>query len=247
MHFRQINHQNQQVSIVLVHGACHDSWCWKWVARDLRLRGWQVDTVDLPFTSLQEDAAVVRAVVTAKKKKRIPVLLVGHSYGGVVISEGGHEADRLVYCAALLPEPGQSASDIEVSPSIAFIHTRRISQDGNTLRFDPTMAATSLYGHSAPEIAFEAGSHLRAMPIATLQQPVGAYAAWHAVRASYVVCLDDRAISPIYQISAASKLSDKLSLDSDHSPFLSTPYELAEHLDELAIELASQPNSLSLP
>ena len=102
--------------IVLVHGAWHGAWCWQRVVPLLSSRDFVVRTVELPSVGarpnvaigLENDAAAVRAVID---KIRGPVLLCGHSYGGMVISHasfGFPQVARLVYLCAFVPESGES-------------------------------------------------------------------------------------------------------------------------------------------
>jgi pimeloyl-ACP methyl ester carboxylesterase len=98
-------------TVVLVHGAWADGSSWSSVVSILQKRGLKVVAVQLPRTSLPEDAAVVTQAIDAQSG---PVILVGHSYGGAVISQAGNDAKvvALVYVSAFAPADGQSINDL---------------------------------------------------------------------------------------------------------------------------------------
>jgi pimeloyl-ACP methyl ester carboxylesterase len=97
-------------SIVLVPGAYEDGSIWMKVIRLLQANGFHVTVVPIPLTSLAADAAMTKSVVA---RQQGPVILVGHSWGGVVITEAGNESNviGLVYVAALAPDAGESSGD----------------------------------------------------------------------------------------------------------------------------------------
>jgi pimeloyl-ACP methyl ester carboxylesterase len=101
---------------VLVHGGFVDGSGWEGVFRILRQDGYTVRVVQNPTTSLAEDVAFTRRIIDAEQG---PVLLVGHSYGGVVITEAGNnpKAGGLVYIAAFAPDKGESVSSLIKDPA----------------------------------------------------------------------------------------------------------------------------------
>ena len=98
-----------QPTIVLTHGAFHTGGCWELLADELGARGIHTVCPDLPLTDLDADAAVVTAVLDDCSG---PVTLLGHSYGGAVITQAGSHpnVERLVYLCALAPDAGEPAS-----------------------------------------------------------------------------------------------------------------------------------------
>ena len=98
-------------NVVLVHGAWADGSSWNKIIPLLEKKGFHVSAVHLPFTTLAEDAAAVKRMIAIQDG---PVLLVGHSYGGAVITEAGDDPKvvGLVYVAAFAPDQGQSAGDL---------------------------------------------------------------------------------------------------------------------------------------
>jgi len=116
-------------TFVLVHGAGHGAWCWERTERDLAARGHSSVAVDLPLTSLEEDAAAVSECLDSLDGQAI---LVGHSYGGLVISKAAGDrtdVEQLVYVAAVLVDADESiltlASGFPSSPLVDQSTTQR--------------------------------------------------------------------------------------------------------------------------
>src|SRR5262249_6947432 len=107
-------------NVVLVHGAWADGSCWSKVIPMLESKGLHVVAVQLPLTSLAEDVATVQRAVALQDG---PVLLVAHSYGGVVMTEAGNDPkiSGLVYVAAFAPAEGQSAFDLATANPTPFL------------------------------------------------------------------------------------------------------------------------------
>ena len=107
--------RTRDVSVVLVHGGFVDGSGWEDVHRILSQDGYQVSVVQHPTVSLPEDVAATRMVIEAQDK---PVVLVGHSYGGVVITEAGTnpKVTALVYIAAFAPDAGESVASLIANP-----------------------------------------------------------------------------------------------------------------------------------
>src|SRR4030095_8678390 len=101
----------RSVSIVLVHGGFVDGSGWQGVYEELRKDGYRVSVVQNPTTSLADDVAVTTRAIAALES---PVVLVGHSYGGVVITEAGNhpKVAALVYVTAFAPDKGESVSSL---------------------------------------------------------------------------------------------------------------------------------------
>lgn len=117
-------------NIVLVHGAFADGSSWSKVVAQLQAKAYNVIAVQNPLTSLKDDVAAARRVIAQMDG---PVLLVAHSYGGMVISEAGKDPKvaGLLYVAALVPEEGQSANDVNAAmPTTGVEKEFRVSPDG---------------------------------------------------------------------------------------------------------------------
>jgi pimeloyl-ACP methyl ester carboxylesterase len=229
---------NDSACVVLVHGGAHGSWCWELLVARLDDQGVRTRTVELPLRTLSEDADVVRAAVHDAKDSG-PVVLAGHSYAGLVISAGGHEADELVYVAAVLPDAGDSGMSITGNmgtPELA--RAMEFSVDGSSVTLNEH-AAAAFYGRCSEEVARDAMARLRPQGVGTMTEEV-ADPAWQTVSASYVICLHDCAVNQAYQQASAERLGRSVRLDADHSAFYSATDALAERLAELA-EAAGTP------
>jgi pimeloyl-ACP methyl ester carboxylesterase len=224
-------------TVVLVHGAFHGSWCWDPVRALLDERGIASVAPDLPLRGTDVDAATVREALDALEG---PVVLCGHSYGGMVISRaasGRDDVDRLVYLCAL-----QLAADDEMTanmrPTLLMQHLVR--GDDGSLSVDLAHAAECFYHDVDADTAAAAVAQLRPMPLgigvdAEPSGPVGP-PAWTHTHSTYVVCTDDRAIHPETQRDMARHAVDVVEWDTSHSPMLSEPERVADLLTSLAAQ-----------
>ncbi len=208
---------------VLVHGAWHDGWCWRPVAERLRAAGREVVALDLPFTGSDDD---VRCVESALDALGAPAILVGHSYGGTVISEaasGRADVARLVYVCAFAERVDEDAAFVAELPHNAFTGVPQLV-DGQVVA-DPAKAPAAFYQLCDEEDARQAVSRLRPMAPhgLTARRPP----AFDALPSLYVVCTEDQALHPAYQERMAARCTRAERLEADHSPFLSRPDELA--------------------
>jgi pimeloyl-ACP methyl ester carboxylesterase len=221
-----------KATIVLVHGAWHGSWCWQRVTPLLEARGIAARTVDLPSvgaapgagTDLSADAAAVEKVIESLDG---PVVLCGHSYGGMVISRvEAKSVTRLVYLCAFMPAEGQSlvgTGDGKPAPWIQLLN-------GGLMQPDPTRSGDLFYSDCDPETKEWARSKIRSQSAATVLEPV-ARPAWRRVPSTYVVCTNDMAMfADIQRNVFAPRASEVIELQASHSPFLSQPQAVAEIL-----------------
>jgi pimeloyl-ACP methyl ester carboxylesterase len=228
---------SQPRPIVLVHGALHGAWCWAALQAELDRRGVPSLAIDLPghgastepLRDMHGDAAAVAAVL-----ERIPdeVVLVGHSYGGAVISQAGMagQVARLVYLSALVLDVDENAADLMANlPQGDGVRQLFVRNADGTLGADPTRAVDAFYGTCSPEFAAAASARLSPQRAATLKQPA-TLAAWRERPSTFIRCLQDRAVTLPMQDALAKRCTDVLTLDCDHSPFGSCPAELADLL-----------------
>lgn len=221
--------------IVLIHGAWHGGWCWEPVVAPLRARGHEVHAPDLPLTGLHEDAAALRDTLDRAGGASV---LVGHSYGGMVINEAAHDRDdidHLVFLCAFCPDSGEDLNDLygrgEPVPLAAGLRVH----DDHTVSVDPGVAPEAFYA-DCPAAAVEAAL-ARLRPIGTRCMTTAAGgAAWRRIDSTYVVCTEDRAIHPTLQREMAERSRSVVSWDLSHSPFLSEPERVGVFLADLAVQ-----------
>ncbi len=224
--------------VVLVHGAWHGAWCWEDVIPRLDAAGVRSVAVDLPSVSsptatLHDDVACVRDALDSLTD---PAVLVGHSYGGAVISEAGtHPAvEHLVYVSAFALEAGESAGENDLAGGeVGSVLNDAIRVADGVLTLDPELAAEAFYHDCEPEISLAAIDRLRPQSLTALQGKVTA-AAWREKPATYVVCTDDRGLTTALQRSNAARIGTSIDWHTSHSPFLSRPDLVADLLQEIS-------------
>lgn len=218
---------------ILVHGAWGGAWCWRDVGAELDHRGVTWRAVDLPSsrngadptTGLAEDAAAVAALANDEE----PYILVAHSYGGAVVAEAASRIanlQRCVYVAALIPSPGESATNASRR-----IHARTrlddaIEVDGELLRLDPVRAVDALYNQCSPEVTKWAVSQLSTQTLASFRNKREHDNA--TAENIYLRCTNDHAVDPELQQLMSEECDFAMSLESDHSPFLSQPSQFCD-------------------
>lgn len=221
---------------MLVHGAFHGPWCFDPLVEVLTRRGAACTAPELPLTSLAADAAAVRrALDEVARRGTGPVVLLGHSYGGAVVTAAGsHPAvARLVLLAALAPDAGEppSGGPVEVDPT--FVSALRPAE-GGLLEVDPARTAELFYPDARPADAAAAAARLRSGATGLPHERIER-AAWRERPTCYVVCTDDPIVLPASQRALAARTGAKVvEIAGDHSPFLARPDELAELLIGLA-------------
>jgi pimeloyl-ACP methyl ester carboxylesterase len=225
-------------AVVLVHGGFVDGSGWEDVYRILKKDGYPVSIVQNPTSSLADDVAATKRVLAAQKA---PVVLVGHSYGGVVITEAGNDpaVARLVYIAAFAPDKGESvAALIKDPPPGAPVPPILPPQDGY-LSLDTSKFAASFAGDLPKEKAqFMADSQVPwgvGALSGTISEP-----AWKSKPSWYLVATDDRMIPPDAQ-RAMSKRAGSTVTESggSHAIYVSQPEAVAAVIRKAAQGLGS--------
>lgn len=219
---------------MLVHGAFHGPWCFDPLVEVLTRRGAVCTAPELPLTSLAADAAaVLRALDDVTARGTGPVVLLGHSYGGAVVTVAGiHPAvERLVLLASLAPDTGEgpSGGPVEIDPS--FVSALRPAGAG-LLEVDPARTAALFHPDASPaDVA--AAARLRPGAMGLPHERIER-AAWRERPTCHVVCADDPIVLPASQRALAARTGAKLvEIPGDHSPFLARRVELAELLLEI--------------
>jgi pimeloyl-ACP methyl ester carboxylesterase len=224
-------------AIVLVHGGFVDGSGWAGVYRILKKDGYQVSIVQNPTTSLADDVAVTKRVIAEQKG---PVILVGHSYGGAVITEAGNDpsVEGLVYITAFAPDRGESvASLINDPPPGAPVPPILPPTDG-FLMLDKSKFAASFAGDvPADEADFMANSQVP-WGVAALTGAV-TEAAWAKKPSWYLIATDDRMIPPPAQ-RAMSKRAGATVVEApgSHAVYVSQPEAVANLIKKAADSLS---------
>jgi pimeloyl-ACP methyl ester carboxylesterase len=226
------------VSIVLVHGGFVDGSGWEGVYKILKKDGYSVGIVQNPTISLEDDVAVTKRTIAAQPG---PVILVGHSYGGVVITEAGNDPKvvGLVYIAAFAPDRGESVSAlIKDPPPGAPVPPILPPQDG-FLFLDNAKFAASFAADVDPQTAqFMADS----------QVPWGVNAlggaisepAWRSKRSWYLIATDDKMIPPPAQQFMSKRAgATVVEVKGSHSVYVSQPKAVAKLIEEAAMQVTS--------
>jgi len=225
---------NSKVSVVLVHGAFADASSWRRVIPILEKDGFTVTAVQNPLKSLADDVATTKRVIDSQKEN---VILVGHSYGGAVITDaaaGNSKVKGLVYVAAFAPDAGEALG-------------------GLIERFSPSPLATALVPDSAGFLYIDRSKSQEvfandltkdeAALLASTQKPIaGAIfgeslkaAAWKTIPSWYVVSTQDNAINPDLERFMAKRIgAEAKEIKASHVSFISNPAEVAKVVEAAA-------------
>ncbi|WP_432394524.1 alpha/beta fold hydrolase [Pseudarthrobacter sp. L19] len=210
-----------RAEVVLVHGLWHQPRHFTTLVEALRSRGLTAHTPHLHRGSLAADTDAVQSVVDSCGS---PPLVLGHSYGGSVIT-GLERISHLLYVAAFVPATGESGASL--GGPAAPINSIVEHHDDGTSRLQPESAGDLLYADCSQE------DRARATALLVPQRAghgrgVPARAAWLTTPSTYIVCLQDRALDPALQSRMARRCTTSHALDSGHSPFLSQPGVVAD-------------------
>lgn len=220
-------------NIVLVHGAFADGSSWAKVITQLQAKGYNVIAVQNPLTSLADDVVAAKRAIAQMDG---PVLLAAHSYGGMVISEAGKDPKvvGLLYIAALVPEDGQNANDVNAAmPTTGVEKEFRVSTDGFVF-----LSEKAVDEHFVPD----ASAAERKLIYAT-QVPLAAAAgeervydpAWKSKPSWFIVAKHDRVINPdLERFKAKLIKATTVEFNSGHVPMVTEPKKVTAFIIEAA-------------
>lgn len=223
----------QAKSVVLVHGAFADGSSWSRVIPLLKAKGLAVIAVQNPLTSLAEDVAHTQRAIARLEG---PIVLVGHSWGGVVITEAGNDdkVSALVYVAAMSPGSGESATDglkaYPPTPGLSGLLVDAqgfaiLSADGVAQNFAQDLPAAETATMAATQGPVQAGA---------FEQKVG-QSAWEKKPSWAIVTTNDRMLQPEFLRAGAARIKAKTTeLASSHVPQSSMPADVARVILEAA-------------
>ena len=219
--------------IVLVHGGFVDGSGWEGVYDILKKDGYKVTIVQNPTTSLADDVAVTRRAIAAQDG---PTILVGHSYGGVVITESGNDpkVKGLVYIAAFAPDTGESVSSLIANPPPGAAAPPILPPQDGFLFLDRTKFAASFAADVKPaQSAFMADSQVP-WGVAALNGQVTT-PAWKSRSSWYLVTADDRMIPPPAQRQMAARAkATVVETAGSHAVYVANPKVVAKLIEQAA-------------
>lgn len=233
-------------TVLLVHGAWHGAWCWSALQCELERRSVPSFAIDLPGHGLStrplgdvhtDAREVVATLQLLAERGDGDVVLVGHSYGGAVITQAAASATNvahLLYVAAFALDDGESVMGLigALPPEpIALAAAMRIGDDG-VATLDPDLAPAALYGDGSPELAAAALARVSGQALASFTEPVTA-SPRATIDSTYVLCTRDEAVAPAHQRVMAARCTHVVELDSDHSPMITHTAELADVIEAL--------------
>ena len=226
-------------TVVLVHGAWADGSSWNKVIPLLQAKGFKVISVQNPLTSLADDVAATKRVIDDQSG---PVILVGHSWGGMVITQAGDDPKvaALVYVAAFAPDEGQAAADLGKDlpppPGQASVHPGAggflwLTPEGVAKDFASDLPATQTKVMAATQKPISAKA---------LEEKVST-AAWKTKPSWFVVAEKDRMIQPDLERAMAKEIkASTTTLPTSHVAMLSHPKEVAAVILRAAASASGQ-------
>jgi pimeloyl-ACP methyl ester carboxylesterase len=221
-------------TFALIHGSHHGAWCWGYLVPELRRRGHDAVTMDLPAEDTTAGVSTcAQIVIDALAHATGDVVVVGHSGGGLIVPvvASRRPAARMIFIAAVIPRPGVAFAEqrkTDGTPSAG--GTKITHEDGTQSR--PPDEARRIYYHDCTEeqIRWALPRLRRQSPAPFLER--SPLSAWPDVPSDYIVCTKDRSLDPAWERRVARERLGvtPLEIDSGHSPFLSRPAQLADLL-----------------
>jgi len=221
-------------TLVFVHGACvrDAAWWWSKMTEPLAARGITTVAVSLPscgeagsaLGDLYDDVAACREAIRSVEG---PVVLCGHSYGGMVITEAGAEARviGLIYVTSVMPDAGQSQAELIASEPAPWLQPG----DDGTVGVDPDMVRRFFLQDCDEPTSNEAVARLARQSLAPFAQPPREIA-WRQKPATYIVCTEDLATPAQTQHRRVREEARAVEFSAGHHPFLSRPEAFADSI-----------------
>jgi pimeloyl-ACP methyl ester carboxylesterase len=226
--------------ILLVHGAWHGAWSWAGLQYELDRLGVPSHAIDLPghganadpLGDVRDDAD---AVVAALNALGPGTTLVGHSYGGAVITQAAALSDNvahLVYIAAFALDDGESVNGfLRAAPrhAVELASVMRPDPEGTATYLDPEAAGDLLYPGVSAVQQQSMVARLSAQTISSMTTPISG-SPRSTIPSTYIRCSRDRSVHPEHQRILAERCDNIIEVDTDHSPFIDDPARIADLL-----------------
>jgi pimeloyl-ACP methyl ester carboxylesterase len=230
----KLNSGRKLGNVVLVHGGFVDGSGWEGVYRELKGKGYTVAVVQNPTLSLADDVAVTKRAIAAQDG---PVVLVGHSYGGVVITEAGNDPKvaALVYIAAFAPDRNESVETLIQNPPPGAAVPPILPPQEGFLFLDRTKFAAAFAADVNTELAAFMADAQVPWGVEALGGKV-TEAAWKTKPSWYLVSTGDRMIPPDAQRSMAKRAgSSAIEVKGSHAVYVSQPGAVADLIESAAV------------
>jgi len=230
-------------TVVLVHGAWADASSWDGVIDQLRRAGYPVVAAANPLAGLDQDSAAVASLLRSIKG---PIVLVGHSYGGAVITNaaaGNPNVKALVYIAAFAPDQGETIGDLisrpvaDPIPALPLLSYPVVNADGTTdtdFSIDPAKFVQVFAADVNPALAADMAATERPVASGAITDTTG-QAAWHTIPSWYLVAKQDHAIAPdLERFMATRAHAHTIEVNGSHSVMVSHPDTVAQLIENAA-------------
>ncbi|WP_286929942.1 MULTISPECIES: alpha/beta fold hydrolase [Aeromicrobium] len=228
-----MNAQLSQIkNVVLVHGAFADGSGWRGVYDNLTERGYRVSIVQNPLTSFADDVAATTRILDQQDG---PAILVGHSWGGTVITEAGTHPNvaGLVYVSALIPDTGENSAQQYEGFAATPEFVIDVADDGFGRLNRAAFKAGFAHDTSDADAAFLADSQVP-INMASFEEPV-TKAAWHDVPSWAVIATEDKAFDQAMLQHMATRIGARITnVSASHALFLTQSGVVADTIDEAA-------------
>jgi len=225
-------------TVLLIHGAWADGSSWSKVIPLLEARGLHVVAVQIPLTSFADDVAATQRAIALEDG---PVLLVGHSYGGAVITEAGNDPKvaALVYVSAVAPDQGESAFGLITSVPTPIGSELRPDKSGFLKLTPKGIAEDFAQDISAKEIAILTATQVP-VNVAAMKGKVTT-PAWKSKPSWYIIGANDRAISPELEAAQAKRIgATTTTVPSSHVIMLAQPSKVADVIVDAASKASAK-------
>ena len=228
---------DSKISVILVHGAFADGSSWRKVIPLLEKEGIIVTAAQLPLKSLADDVATAKRVIEDQKGD---VILVGHSYGGAVITEaaaGNPNVKALVYVAAFAPDEGETLNGLIEQFSPSPLGKSVVPDSAGFLYIDRTRFQAVFANDLAEDEAALLAATQKPLAAPIFGEVVNA-AAWKTIPSWYVVSTQDNAINPDLERFMAKRMGAKTrEIKASHVSFISNPSEISKVIESAAASI----------